>query len=150
MKPISIVLTTLTLGGFAQGVTTFTNCAPGPTVMTVTGFTVIPDPLCINHNMCATATGTLSDQIYGDAKYAVNGRYLGRLVYVDNQNLCALLDLQGRPCPVATTVTSLTTCTLVKPTAPAYIGMAMTFTATNGNGAIIYCQTGVMTAVQCP
>ncbi|KAK3836509.1 MAG: hypothetical protein JOS17DRAFT_787679 [Linnemannia elongata] len=150
MKLISIVLNTLTLAGLSQGLATFTNCATGPTVMAVTSFAVIPEPLCINHNMCATATGTLSDNIWGQAKYVITGRYLGRLVYTDNHDLCAILDLSGRPCPIPKTVTSLTTCTLVKPNAPSNIAMAMTFLATNGDGNTIYCQSATLTAVQCP
>ncbi|KAF9547744.1 hypothetical protein EC957_007909 [Mortierella hygrophila] len=118
--------------------------------MTVTKFVVIPEPLCINHNMCATATGTLSTAIISAAKYAITGRYLGIIVYFDNQDLCAVLDLQGQPCPVPVTVTSLTTCTLVKSNAPQSVNMVMTFVATNGSGDTIYCQTGTLMAVNCP
>ncbi|KAF9143882.1 hypothetical protein BGX30_014470 [Mortierella sp. GBA39] len=131
MQLISIILTTLALIGLAQGVVTFTNCAAGPTVMTVTSFFVLPEPLCINHNMCATATGTLSTPIFAAAKYAVTGRYLGRIVYTDNQDFCALLDQQGQPCTVPATVTSLTACTLVKPNAPAYAQVTFTNCATS-------------------
>jgi hypothetical protein len=95
----------------------FTNCAAAPQ-MTVTGFSVDPYPLCINKPVCATVTGTSTTPIDGDATLAITGRYLGRLVYTDNQDLCAVLGASGHPCPVPVTTNQVTACVLVKPNAP--------------------------------
>ncbi|KAF8933399.1 hypothetical protein BGZ47_010882 [Haplosporangium gracile] len=127
----------------------FTNCAAAPQ-MAVTGFTVSPYPLCINKQVCATVTGTSTTPIDGDATLAVTGRYLGRLVYTDNQDLCTVLGASGHPCPVPITTNQVTACILVKPNAPPNIGVALTITATNGDGGVIFCQTATVTAVTCP
>ncbi|KAF9539598.1 hypothetical protein EC957_005215 [Mortierella hygrophila] len=128
---------------------TFTNCAAAPQ-MAVTSLTLDPYPLCINENVCATITGTSTTPIDGDATLAITGRYLGRLVYTDNQDLCSVLAASGHACPVPITTTEVTACILVKPNAPPNIGVALTITATNGDGGIIFCQTATVTAVTCP
>ncbi|KAG9068506.1 hypothetical protein KI688_010779 [Linnemannia hyalina] len=127
----------------------FTNCAAAPQ-MTVSSLTLDPYPLCINKNVCATITGTSTTPIDGDATLAITGRYLGRLVYTDNQDLCAVLGASGHACPVPITTTQVTACILVKPNAPPNIGVALTITATNGDGGVIFCQTATVTAVTCP
>ncbi|KAF9179282.1 hypothetical protein BGZ49_005171, partial [Haplosporangium sp. Z 27] len=38
---------------------TFTNCATSPE-LAINTFTLTPYPLCINQNVCASGTGTLS------------------------------------------------------------------------------------------
>ncbi len=129
---------------------TFTSCATGPTDMTVTAFSVNPYPLCVGQNVCATVGGTLSTPIIAPAKLAVTGKYLGRVVYTDNQDLCVVLAASGIPCPVPVTVTSVTACVLVKPTAPANIPVQLTILATNGNNHILFCQSATVTAANCP
>ncbi|KAG0312459.1 hypothetical protein BGZ97_011178 [Linnemannia gamsii] len=151
MKLSSLALSALALLGLTQAQQpTFTNCAPAPTQFEVQTFAVAPYPLCINKIMCQTATGTLSTPVISGAKLSITARYLGRVVYSDNQDLCALFAAQGFPCPVPTTIHALTACVLVKPSIPANINIAMTFSATNGDGGILYCQTGTVMAVNCP
>ncbi|KAF9954596.1 hypothetical protein BGZ72_004461 [Mortierella alpina] len=128
----------------------FTSCATGATDMTVTGFSVSPYPLCISQNVCASVSGTLSAPITAPAKLAVTGRYLGRVVYTDNQDLCVVLAASGVPCPVPVTVTSVTACVLVKSTAPANIPVQLTILATNGNNHVLFCQAATVTAANCP
>ncbi|KAF9278148.1 hypothetical protein BGZ68_008757 [Mortierella alpina] len=128
----------------------FTNCATGITDMTVTSFSVNPYPLCVGQNVCATVGGTLATPIISPAKLSVTGRYLGRIVYTDNQDLCTVLAASGVPCPVPVSVTSVTACVLVKPTAPANIPVQLTILATNGNNHILFCQAATVTAAQCP
>ncbi|KAF9190708.1 hypothetical protein BGZ50_009849 [Haplosporangium sp. Z 11] len=96
----------------------FSNCATGATDMTVTGLTLNPYPLCVGKPVCATVTGTLSAPVTSPASLAITGKYLGRVVYTDNVDLCTVLAASGYPCPVATTVTSVTACVLVKANAP--------------------------------
>ncbi|KAK3844093.1 MAG: hypothetical protein J3R72DRAFT_473367 [Linnemannia gamsii] len=130
----------------------FTSCATAPTQMTVTAFSVAPYPLCINQNVCATVAGTLSTPITAGAKLAITGRYLGRLVYTDNQDLCTVLGGSpgGVTCPVPITTTTVTACVLVKPNAPPNVGVALTILATNGDGGLLFCQTATVTAINCP
>lgn len=119
---ITFLLTTLVA---AQ--VTFTNCAPAGTTpeFTVSTFSLSPYPLCINQNVCASATGQLSVVITQGATLSIIGRFLGRIVYTDIQDLCALLAAAGYPCPVAMTRTTITVCILVKPNAPAVSEISM-------------------------
>ncbi|KAG0376443.1 hypothetical protein BGX24_007750 [Mortierella sp. AD032] len=129
----------------AQTIPPITSCATGPTQIAITAFTLTPYPLCINQMVCASGTGTLSTPVIQGAKLAITGRYLGRLVYTDNHDLCTLMAAQTPSfiCPLPVTMTSITACVLVKPNAPA--------NATNGDGGLLFCQTanGVI-ATNCP
>ncbi|KAF9131544.1 hypothetical protein BGW39_001655 [Mortierella sp. 14UC] len=133
----------------AQTVPPFTNCATTPTQITISAFTVAPYPLCINQNVCATGTGTLSTPVIQGAKLAITGRYLGRLVYTDNQDLCALMAAQGHPCPIPTSLNAITACVLVKPNAPPNVGVALQVVATNGDGGLLFCQSATVVAKVC-
>ncbi|KAF9349471.1 hypothetical protein BGX34_001773 [Mortierella sp. NVP85] len=152
MKFIAAVAA-LALAAVAQA-QTFTSCATGATDMTVSSITLDKNPLCVGENVCATVTGTLANPIVettpGSTKLAIVGRYLGRVVYTDNHDLCTLLAASGHPCPVATSVTSVTACVLVKTSAPVGVPVALTIQATNGNGNTIFCQTATVTAANCP
>ncbi|KAG0218010.1 hypothetical protein BGX33_008871 [Mortierella sp. NVP41] len=110
--------------------------------MSVTGFSVAPYPLCIGKEMCFTVIGSLNTPIFEPVRLSITGKYLNRVVYTDNHDYCQLLAAMGRPCPVAATVTVLTTCVLVKPTIPAYVNMPMQFLVLNGDNNVIYCQAG--------
>ncbi len=99
----------------------FTNCATGLTDMIIEGmgnFSLSPSPLCVGRNACATAVGTLLTPIIRPSTFSITGKYLGRIVYTDNQNLCSLLHDQGFFCPIPTSVTTITVCALIKPSAP--------------------------------
>ncbi|KAG9068569.1 hypothetical protein KI688_010844 [Linnemannia hyalina] len=147
-------LATLVLAAVASGQTTMPtpfDCSTGPTQIAITSFNLVPYPLCINEMVCATGTGTLSTPVIEGATLAITGRYLGRLVYTDNHDLCELLASQGFQCPMPTTMTSITACVLVKPNAPPNIGVALQVVAVNGDGGVLFCQAanGVI-ATTCP
>ncbi|KAF9161841.1 hypothetical protein DFQ26_004123 [Actinomortierella ambigua] len=127
------------------------NCATGPTQIQITNFTLAPYPMCIGQNVCATGTGTLSTPVVQGASLSIIGKYLNRVVYTDSHNLCDLMNAQGHPCPIPTTMTSITSCVLVKTTAPANIPVVLTVSATNGDGNLLFCQgaNGVI-AKNCP
>ncbi|KAG0232260.1 hypothetical protein B0O80DRAFT_423146 [Mortierella sp. GBAus27b] len=131
-----------------------TSCAGStPTDMTGTSITLTPSTLCINQNVCATVSGTLINPIADSptkkASLSIIGRYLGRVVYTDNHDLCTVLGASGYPCPVPVTTTLVTACVLVLPNAPANIPVALTIQAVNGNGNLIFCQSGTVTATTC-
>ncbi|KFH73740.1 hypothetical protein MVEG_00954 [Podila verticillata NRRL 6337] len=129
---------------------TWSSCATaGTTDMTVSAFSVAPYPLCINQNVCATVTGTLLTDVIAPAKLAISGKFLGRVVYTDNQDLCAILDAAGHPCPLPMSTPSITACVLVKPSAPANVNVQLTVQATNGNNRILFCQAATVTASTC-
>ncbi|KAG0208088.1 hypothetical protein BGX31_002422, partial [Mortierella sp. GBA43] len=91
---------------------TFTNCATGPTDLTISTFSLNPYPLCIGQNVCASGTGQLSVPVTAgvNQNLTITGRYLNRVVYSDTYNLCDLLAAQGNPCPIPVTQTSITAC----------------------------------------
>ncbi|KAF8980519.1 hypothetical protein CPC16_000930 [Podila verticillata] len=127
-----------------------TSCAtPGTTDLIINSFTISPYPLCINQNVCATGTGTLLTDVIAPAKLAISGKFLGRVVYTDNQDLCAITAAAGMPCPIDTTHTSITACVLVKPSAPANVNVQLTVQATNGNNRILFCQAATVVANNC-
>ncbi|KAF9278389.1 hypothetical protein BGZ68_008604 [Mortierella alpina] len=105
----------------AQTIPPILNCATGLTDIVISNFTLSPYPLCVGQNVCATGTGTLLTPVIAPAKLAITGKYLGRIVYTDNHDLCALMDSQGHPCPIPVTLTSITACIQVKPSAPANV-----------------------------
>ncbi|KAG0334291.1 hypothetical protein BG004_000481 [Podila humilis] len=127
----------------------FTNCATGPTDLTITTFSLAPYPLCVNQNVCASGVGVLSTPVIAPAKLSISGKYLGRVVYTDNQDLCAITAASGQPCPIPVTVTSITACVLVKPSAPTGINVQLTVTAINGNNNVLFCQAATVTANNC-
>ncbi|KAF9346042.1 hypothetical protein BGX34_004231 [Mortierella sp. NVP85] len=130
----------------------FTSCAPAGVTpeLTIATFSLTPYPLCIGQYVTATGTGTLSAPVTSGAKLAIIGRYLGRVVYTDNQDLCTLTATAGLPCPIAQTTTSITVDVLVKTTAPANVPVALQVSATNGNGNLLFCQAATVTAINCP
>ncbi|KAK3806072.1 MAG: hypothetical protein J3Q66DRAFT_359422 [Benniella sp.] len=130
----------------------FTSCSPAGVTpeMSVISLSLNPYPLCIGQIVTATATGVLSAPVTDGSKLAIIGRYLGRVVYTDNQDLCGLASTSGLSCPIATSVSSITVQVLVKNTAPANVPVALQISATNGNGNLLFCQQATVTAVNCP
>ncbi|KAI1317702.1 hypothetical protein EDD11_008008 [Mortierella claussenii] len=126
----------------------FTSCATNPDLR-IDNFELSPYPLCIGKNVCATGTGKLSVPVTAGAKLNIVGKYLNRVVYTDAHDLCTLLASQGHPCPVPTTLTSITVCIPVKTSAPAGVTVALSLTATNGNGHVLFCQQGDVIANKC-
>ncbi|KAF8942837.1 hypothetical protein BGZ47_006078 [Haplosporangium gracile] len=142
-------LAALVVATVANAQVPFTNCASGPTQIAINTFSLSPYPLCINKNVCATGTGTLNTPVIQGSTLSITGRYLGRLVYTDNHDLCTLMASQGFPCPLPTTMTSITACVLVKPNAPPNIGVALQVQAINGDGGTLFCQAATVTAKTC-
>ncbi|KAF9312138.1 hypothetical protein BG003_006587, partial [Podila horticola] len=72
----------------AQTPPAWTDCAPpGTADLKINSFSVTPYPLCIGQNVCASGTGVLSAPVIAPAKISISGKYLGRVVYTDNQDL---------------------------------------------------------------
>ncbi|KAF9959794.1 hypothetical protein BGZ65_000047 [Modicella reniformis] len=129
----------------------FSDCSAGvSTDISVTGLTLAPYPLCIGQTVCATITGTLSNPITAGSTLSIIGRYLGRVVYSDNHDLCTVLAASGLPCTVNPPKSTVTACIPVLSSAPASIPVALTIQAVNGNSNLIFCQSATVTAQNCP
>ncbi|KAF9420804.1 hypothetical protein BGZ94_009030 [Podila epigama] len=139
----------LAFTALVQAQVPFINCAVGPTDLTINSFSLSPYPLCINQNVCATGTGTLSTPVIAPAKLSISGKYLGRVVYTDNQDLCKISAEAGVPCPIPVTVNSITACVLVKPSAPANVNVQLTVQGINGNNNVLFCQAATVLATNC-
>ncbi|KAF9939068.1 hypothetical protein BGZ67_010036 [Mortierella alpina] len=126
----------------------FTDCANGPTDLVIESFKIEPYPLCVGKNVTATGTGVLSTPVIAGAKLSIIGKYLGRIVYNDNHDLCTLMAGEGHPCPIPTTLTSISAKVPVKSTAPANIPVQLTVQATNGNNHLLFCQSATVTATK--
>ncbi|KAF9103440.1 hypothetical protein BGX27_010568, partial [Mortierella sp. AM989] len=124
------VAVALVAASVANAQNTWTNCGTNPDAVIDT-FITSPSPGCIGKPVCATATGHLNVPITSPSALSIIGKYLGQTVYVDNHDLCALLAVQGHPCPVPVTVTSLTACVVIKDSAPANIPVTLTISAIN-------------------
>ncbi|KAF9914179.1 hypothetical protein BX616_008810 [Lobosporangium transversale] len=127
----------------------FTNCATRPTVLNVTSVTFNPIPPCIGKEACITLTGALSHPITSGAKLNIIGKYLNRIIYSDAHDLCTLLANSGTPCPIPTSVTQVKVCFPIKSTVPYGIPYIFQFSATNGDGPVVFCQTSTFTFQHC-
>ncbi|KAF9990322.1 hypothetical protein BGZ79_004828, partial [Entomortierella chlamydospora] len=84
---------------------------------TITNFSLSSYSLCVGQNVCAAVTGTLSVLITAPATISIIGKYLSTTIYIGSQDLRGVLDAQGQPRPVPTTVTSIIVYTLAKSSA---------------------------------
>ncbi|KAF8949191.1 hypothetical protein BGZ52_006049, partial [Haplosporangium bisporale] len=87
---------------------------PGTTDQTVTNFT-LKQSFCRGKHYTVIATGPVIQDIIAPAKLSISGKYLGRVIYSDNLDLCALLAAAGTPCPIAAGTAALTFDVLLKP-----------------------------------
>ncbi|KAI8358238.1 hypothetical protein B0O80DRAFT_520826 [Mortierella sp. GBAus27b] len=153
MRILSAITSLVFLGAVAaQTYPSFADCATSPTDFNVSSFTISVYPMCITQRVCFTATGSLLAPItHGTnlTQVSLIGKYVGRVLYRDEQNLCDILGNQGQPCPVPVGTTSLTTCLYVKPNLIPDIPVKYELRLTNGNGNTIFCRNATMTATNC-
>jgi hypothetical protein len=79
-------------------------------------------PMCITQSVCFTATGSLLAPIMDGTNLtqtSLIGKYLGRVLYREEHNLCDNLTAQGQSCPIPVGTTSLKTCFSIHPNYPA-------------------------------
>ncbi|KAF9311533.1 hypothetical protein BG006_004551, partial [Podila minutissima] len=115
----------------------------------ITDFSISPVPLCSGKNYTLTATGPLSTDIIAPATLTVQGRYIGRVVYTDNQDFCRLLADAGTPCPIAATTSTLSVNVLLKTAFWQNVNTHFTFRASNGNNHNLFCQATTLMAQKC-
>ncbi|KFH70523.1 hypothetical protein MVEG_03373 [Podila verticillata NRRL 6337] len=119
--------------------------SPGTTDQTVTNFT-LKQGFCSGKNHTVIVTGPVIQDIIAPAKLSISAKFLGRVVYTDNRDLCALLAAAGTPCPIAAGTTALTFDVLLKPSFPWNFTCQFTYQATNGNSRLLFCQAATMMA----
>ncbi|KAF9120720.1 hypothetical protein BGW39_011140 [Mortierella sp. 14UC] len=135
----SAVLSVVSAQGEAY--TSLSTCANAvPIEYNASNFSISPSPLCINKPFCLSASGSLAAPITQGAEYTVTGRWLGRVVYSDKHDLCALLAANGTPCPTAAGAFNLNICVNAKSNLPAGYVFDFQFDAINGNNELIFCQ----------
>ncbi|KAK3846397.1 MAG: hypothetical protein J3R72DRAFT_471549 [Linnemannia gamsii] len=135
-----VTLATVAVSSVSAQFTNLINSALGPVQYDGTNYTVTPSPMCIGKQFCLTASGTLSTDIIEGSTYSFVGRYLGRLFYVDNQELCTVLAASGTPCPVPAGAFNLKLCNLLKPNYVPNFPVEYEFNAVNGDGGTIFTQ----------
>ncbi|KAG0275108.1 hypothetical protein BGZ95_009178 [Linnemannia exigua] len=128
----------------------FSQCASYPTQMALSYFKLSPFPMCINKTYTLTATGYASEPIVNGATLAVTGRYLGRLVYTDKKTFEELLAPSGQSIPIPAGPVTLDLSLLLKPNRPPNVLFHFQFVATNGDGALLFCQAAGLSATNCP
>ncbi|KAG0333970.1 hypothetical protein BG000_008755 [Podila horticola] len=127
----------------------WSNCATGPTQMNVTSFSASPNPLCAGQPLQFTATGSLAKSIVQGASFSIVGKFLSRVFYTDNYDLCQILAAAGTPCPTAANITSLMINIRTKPNIPIGIPLVFSIQVRNGDGDITLCQSSTATASNC-
>ncbi|KAG0011534.1 hypothetical protein BGZ81_002120 [Podila clonocystis] len=125
------------------------SCASYPTQQNVTSFTMTPGDYCIGRPYTVTTTGPLHADVIEGATVTLFGRWLGRLVYTDNQDLCKLLAAAGTPCPIAKTATSLSFDLLAKKNIPPNVVFTYQFQVVNGDGGTIFCRATAIAGKNC-
>ncbi|KAG0379546.1 hypothetical protein BGX24_012729 [Mortierella sp. AD032] len=135
-----VTLATVAVSSVSAQFTNLINGASGPVQYDGTNYTVTPSPMCIGKQFCLTASGTLSTDIIEGSTYSFVGRFLGRLFYVDNQELCTVLAASGTPCPVPAGAFNLKLCTLLNPKFPPNFPLEFLFRAVYENGTTIFTQ----------
>ncbi|OAQ27821.1 hypothetical protein K457DRAFT_20826 [Linnemannia elongata AG-77] len=128
----------------------FSNCANSFARLALTNFTLSPLPMCIGKEFCYTATGTLNTGIINGATLSITGRFLGRLGYTDNANLCDALAAGGhKDCAIPAGPVTLKICRKLKLNMPPNIRMKFEVSAVNGDGGTLFCQTSTSHALTC-
>ncbi|KAF9914108.1 hypothetical protein BX616_008949 [Lobosporangium transversale] len=125
------------------------DCSTGPVDLKVDSYTLSPNPFCIGKKACATVTGKLKAPVTQGAKLKFEGKFAGQVVYSKTLDLCILLAQQGYPCPVPTTLTSLTLCMPIEGNVIADTPVELEIVTINGNGNTIFCRSATVTAKHC-
>ncbi|KAK5808531.1 hypothetical protein F5H01DRAFT_352274 [Linnemannia elongata] len=126
----------------------FSSCDSYPKQLALTTFTLSPSPMCVGKQACYTATGTLNTGIVDGATLRISGRYLGRLFYNDNANLCDALIAGGhKNCTIPAGPVTLRICRNVRPNLVPNIRILFQVEAVNGDGGNLFCQKETNSAV---
>jgi len=81
------------------GVGPFIEGGGGGGAFTVSSVSLTPAVPCITQKMCLTVSGHLSADIIEGAALHIVGRFFNRIVYVDDEDVGALMAAAGTPLP---------------------------------------------------
>ncbi|KAF9896947.1 hypothetical protein BX616_006458 [Lobosporangium transversale] len=143
MKFFSVTAIALALASSASAA--FSSCGAATDSFQLSGISYAPNPPKVNQNVCVTVNGSLSKPVIQGSSIRVTGHVWGLKVYDQTSDLCAALAGSATPCPIATTVTSVTHCITVPSEVPAGVSITLKATATNGSGERLFCISGPLT-----
>ncbi|KAF9205320.1 hypothetical protein BGZ49_004181 [Haplosporangium sp. Z 27] len=123
----------------------FTSCGSSSDSFQLSSVSYTPDPPVVGQQVCITLNGALSAPVTQGATLKVSASLWGADVYDNSVDLCAGLANSTTPCPIATTVTSMTQCINVPSSVPAGISIDLQAVATSASGSEIFCISGPMT-----
>ncbi|KAF9205321.1 Phosphatidylglycerol/phosphatidylinositol transfer protein [Haplosporangium sp. Z 27] len=123
----------------------FTSCGASSDSFHLGSVSYTPNPPKAGQQVCIDLTGTLSAAVTQGATLTVTGTFWGIEVYNSKSDLCAGLAGSATPCPIATTVTSVTQCITVPSNVPTGVSVTIKAVATSASGSEIFCISGPLT-----
>ncbi|KAF9113416.1 Phosphatidylglycerol/phosphatidylinositol transfer protein [Mortierella sp. AM989] len=146
MKFFTAVAAAIALASSASAA--FTSCGSSSDQFKLSSVSYSPNPPKVGQDVCITLSGSLSTAITQGATLKVTATFWGINVYDQTTDLCAGLVGSATPCPIATTVTSVTQCITVPSNVPAGVSLNLKAIALNAGGARIFCIGGPLTFSQ--
>ncbi|KAI1314472.1 Phosphatidylglycerol/phosphatidylinositol transfer protein [Mortierella claussenii] len=145
MKFISAAVAVLALASSASAA--FSSCGSSKDTFKLSGVSYTPNPPKVGQNVCITVQGSLSKPVTQGASIHVTATFWGINVYDNTADLCAALAGGATPCPIATSVKSVTTCITVPSNVPTGVSINMKAVATNAGGDSLFCIGGPLSFV---
>ncbi|KAG0371025.1 hypothetical protein BC939DRAFT_437484 [Gamsiella multidivaricata] len=145
MKFFTAAVAALALASSASAA--FSSCGSSSDEFHLTGVTYTPSPPKVNQDVCITVKGTLATPVAQGATIRVTATFLGIQVYDQTADLCAGLANSTTPCPIATTVNSVTNCITVPSNVPTGISLTLKAVAKNADANQLFCISGPLSFV---
>ncbi|KAF9094899.1 Phosphatidylglycerol/phosphatidylinositol transfer protein [Mortierella sp. GBA35] len=123
----------------------FSSCGSSTDSLKLTSVTYTPNPPKVGQNVCITLNGSLAKEVTAGSSIRVTATFWGMNVYDQTSDLCSGLVGGPNPCPVSTTVTSVTQCITVPSNVPAGVSLNLKAVATNADSSRIFCISGPLT-----
>ncbi|KAF9582147.1 hypothetical protein BGW38_000583 [Lunasporangiospora selenospora] len=143
MKVFATVSAVLALAASASAA--FSSCGSASDSLTLSGITYTPNPPKVGQNVCITLKGTLKKEVAQGATIRTTATFWGINVYDSTSDLCAGLVGGANPCPITTSVSSVTQCISVPSNVPANVQLNIKAVAKHGDGSQIFCISGPLT-----
>ncbi|KAG0303072.1 Phosphatidylglycerol/phosphatidylinositol transfer protein [Dissophora globulifera] len=143
MKFFTAVIAAVALASSASAA--FSSCGSSSDEFHLSSVTYLPNPPKVGKDVCITLNGALTTAVTQGASIHVTATFLGINVYDNTADLCTGLANSTTPCPIETTVTSVTDCVAVPANVPAGISLTLKAIATNADAKRLFCISGPLT-----
>ncbi|KAK3826022.1 MAG: hypothetical protein J3Q66DRAFT_113253 [Benniella sp.] len=143
MKFFTAVVAAIALATSASAA--FSSCGSSTDDFQLSTVSYTPNPPKVGQSVCITLKGTLSKQVTQGASIRTTATFWGINVYDQTTDLCAALSNSTNPCPIATTVNTVTHCVDVPSNVPAGVSLTLKAVATNNGGSRLFCISGPLT-----